>query len=155
MLNDKEKDAVKNYYLESYINTIRYILTFDDNVNSKYDIYIENKPSNDGFSYLLIRITSKKIANIDNKLLLNNEISGYVPMEIGNEIINAIRNHFAENHYIVYSSVNKMYGVQTLQNERFSVNIKLNNDDEINEAQKFNSNINSNERHATKVLKLV
>ena len=45
MLNNKEKEVVKNYYLEDYINTIRYILTFDEDVNNKYSVYIENKIS--------------------------------------------------------------------------------------------------------------
>ena len=43
MLNNKEKEVVKNYYLEDYINTIRYILTFDEDINNKYSVYIENK----------------------------------------------------------------------------------------------------------------
>ena len=40
MLNNKEKEVVKNYYLEDYINTIRYLLTFDEDVNNKYSVYL-------------------------------------------------------------------------------------------------------------------
>ena len=155
MLNNKEKEVVKNYYLEDYINTIRYILTFDEDVNNKYNVYIENKASDNGMSSLLIRIISNKIGNVKGDLLLNKEIKGFVPSDVANEIVNEIRNHFAENHYIVYSSVNTISETQMLQNERFVVNIKLNNEEEVQEALTFNHNINSNDRHATRVLKMI
>lgn len=154
MLNNNEKKVVKNYYLEDYINTIRYILTFDEDVNDKYNIYIENKILSDGMSMLLIRITSDKLGDFNGDLLLNKEIKGYVPSDVANEIVNEIRNHFAHNHYIVYSSVNTISEIQVLQNERFAVNIKLNNEDELNRAFAFNDSINSNDRHATRVKKL-
>ena len=38
MLNKNEKEVIKNYYLEDYINTIRYILTFDSSKDNKYTI---------------------------------------------------------------------------------------------------------------------
>lgn len=155
MLNNKEKEVVKNYYLEDYINTIRYILTFDEDVNNKYSVYIENKISDNGMSALLIRIISDKLGNVNGDLLLNKEIKGFVPSDVANEIVNEIRNHFAHNHYIVYSSVNTISEIQVLQNERFAVNIKLNNEEEIQEAYVFNHNINSKDRHATRVLKMI
>lgn len=157
MLNNKEKEVVKNYYLEDYINTIRYILTFDEDVNNKYSVYIENKisDSDNDMSSLLIRIMSNKIGNVNGDLLLNKEIKGFVPSDVANEIVNEIRNHFAHNHYIVYSSVNTISKIQILQNERFAVNIKLNSDEEVQEALTFNHNINSKDRHATKVLKMI
>lgn len=157
MLNNKEKEVVKNYYLEDYINTIRYILTFDEDVNNKYSVYIENKisDSDNDMSSLLIRIMSNKIGNVNGDLLLNKEIKGFVPSDVANEIVNEIRNHFAHNHYIVYSSVNTISKIQILQNERFAVNIKLNSDEEVQDALTFNDNINSKDRHATKVLKMI
>lgn len=155
MLSNKEKEVIKNYYLEDYINTIRYILTFDEDVNNKYSVYIENKISDNGMSSLLIRIMSNKIGNVKGDLLLNKEIKGFVPSDIAKEIVDDIRNHFAHNHYIVYSSVNTINKVQILQNERFAVNFKLNNEDEVSEAIAFNDSINSNERHATRVLKMI
>ena len=157
MLNNKEKEVVKNYYLEDYINTIRYILTFDEDVNNKYSVYIENKisDSDNDMSSLLIRIMSNKIGNVNGDLLLNKEIKGFVPSDVANEIVNEIRNHFAHNHYIVYSSVNTISKIQILQNERFAVNIKLNSDEEVQDALTFNHNINSKDRHATKVLKMI
>lgn len=66
-----------------------------------------------------------------------------------------IKNHFAHNHYIVYSSVNTISKIQILQNERFAVNIKLNSEEEVEEAIAFNDNINSKDRHATRVLKMI
>ena len=157
MLNNKEKEVVKNYYLEDYINTIRYILTFDEDVNNKYSVYIENKisDSDNDMSSLLIRIMSNKIGNVNGDLLLNKEIKGFVPSDVANEIVNEIRNHFAHNHYIVYSSVNTISKIQVLQNERFAVNIKLNSDEEVQDALTFNHNINSKDRHATRVLKMI
>ena len=155
MLNNKEKEVVKNYYLEDYINTIRYILTFDEDINDKYSVYIENKISDNDMSSLLIRIMSNKIGNVNGDLLLNKEIKGFVPSDVANEIDHAIRNHFAHNHYIVYSSVNTISKIQILQNERFAVNIKLNSDEEVEEAIAFNDNINSKDRHATRVLKMI
>ena len=121
MLNNKEKEVVKNYYLEDYINTIRYILTFDEDVNNKYSVYIENKISDNDMSSLLIRIMSNKIGNVNCDLLLNKEIKGFVPSDVANEIVNEIKNHFAHNHYIVYSSVNTISKIQILQNERFAL----------------------------------
>ena len=88
MLNNKEKEVVKNYYLEDYINTIRYILTFDEDVNNKYSVYIENKISDNDMSSLLIRIMSNKIGNVNGDLLLNKEIKGFVHSDIANEIVN-------------------------------------------------------------------
>ena len=155
MLNNKEKEVVKNYYLEDYINTIRYILTFDEDVNNKYSVYIENKISDNDMSSLLIRIMSNKIGNVNGDLLLNKEIKEFVPSDVANEIVNEIRNHFAHNHYIVYSSVNTISKIQILQNERFAVNIKLNSEEEVEEAIAFNDNINSKDRHATRVLKMI
>ena len=92
---------------------------------------------------------------IDIPLLLNKEIKGFVPSDVANEIVNEIRNHFAHNHYIVYSSVNTISKIQILQNERFAVNIKLNSEEEVEEAIAFNDNINSKDRHATRVLKMI
>ena len=155
MLNNKEKEVVKNYYLEDYINTIRYILTFDEDVNNKYSVYIENKISDNDMSSLLIRIMSNKIGNVNGDLLLNKEINGFVHSDVANEIVNEIKNHFAHNHYIVYSSVNTISKTQILQNERFAVNIKLNSEEEVEEAIAFNDNINSKDRHATRVLKMI
>ena len=155
MLNNKEKEVVKNYYLEDYINTIRYILTFDEDVNNKYSVYIENKISDKDMSSLLIRIMSNKIGNVNGDLLLNKEIKGFVPSGVAIEIVNEIKNHFAHNHYIAYSSVNTINKIQILQNERFAVNIKLNSDEEVEEAIAFNHNINSKDRHATRVLKMI
>lgn len=155
MLNKDEKEVIKNYYLEDYINTIRYILTFDSSNDNKYTIEIENKSTSNGMSLLLIRITTNKVGNINKELLLNKEIKGYLPSDVAKDIVNEIRNHFAENHYIVYSSICAINNTQTLQNEKFSVYIKLNSEKEIENAYKFNSEINSNKRHATKVLKMI
>ena len=155
MLNKNEQEVIKNYYLEDYINTIRYILTFDSSSDNKYTVDIENKPCGNGLSLLLIRITTNKIGNIKKELFLNKEIKGYLPSDVAKDIVNEIRNHFAENHYIVYSSICAINNTQTLQNEKFSVYIKLNNKQEVEDAFKFNSEINSNKRHATKVLKMI
>lgn len=155
MLNNKEKEVLKNYYLEDYINTIRYILSFDENINNKYNIYIENKILNNNTSQLLIRILSEKIGNKNNDLLLNKEILTYLPSDVTEEIIKKIRNHFADNHYLVYSSVNERLKTQTLQNEKFTFTIKLNNNKEIEEAKDFNNSINENDRHPTRVLKMI
>ena len=92
---------------------------------------------------------------ITGALLLNKEIKGFVPSDVANEIVNEIKNHFAHNHYIVYSSVNTISKIQILQNERFAVNIKLNSEEEVEEAIAFNDNINSKDRHATRVLKMI
>lgn len=158
MLNNKEKEVLKNYYLEDYINTIRYILTFDNEINNKYYIYIENRISDNEMSQLTIRIMSDKIGNKNKDLLLNKEIIAFLPSVLAEEIVNEIKNNFAENHYLVYSSVNTIERIQTLQNERFTFNIKLNNESEVEEAKKFNdsiNSINSEDRHSTKVLKLI
>ena len=71
MLNKNEQEVIKNYYLEDYINTIRYILTFDNSNDNKYTVDIENKPCDNGLSLLLIRITTNKIGNIKKELFYN------------------------------------------------------------------------------------
>ena len=49
----------------------KYILTFDEDINNKYSVYIENKISDKDMSSLLIRIMSNKIGNVNGDLLLN------------------------------------------------------------------------------------
>ena len=84
MLSSEKKEVVKNYYLNEYSKAIRYILTFDEDVNDKYDVYVENKIAFDGMSSLIIRIISKKIGSVNGDLLLNKEIRGYVPSDVAN-----------------------------------------------------------------------
>lgn len=154
MLSNEEKEALKNYYLNDYINTVRYILTFDPSLDNKYTISLKKADRNDDTSMLSISIKASKSRNFFNIKALNKDIFAILPTEMANEIIYEIRNDFAENHYIVYSSINKNKRIQTLQNEKFCFSISFNNDEELEKALQFNSKINANERHSTRVLKL-
>lgn len=154
MLSNEEKETLKNYYLNDYINTVRYILTFDPSLDNKYTISLKKADGNDDTSMLSISIKASESRNISNTKALNKDIFAILPTEIANEIIYEIRNDFAENHYIVYSSINKNKRIQTLQNEKFRFSINFNNDEEVEEALQFNSQINANKRHSTRVLKL-
>ena len=77
---------------------------------------------------------------------LLNEYSNNVMLsdEIATELIDDIRKDFRDNHVISYSVVNPKDYTQTLQNTSFSLNIILNSEQELDEAIKFNSKINSN-----------
>ena len=67
-------------------------------------------------------------------------------------LIDDIRNDFKDCHDIEYTSINYRTCFQTIQNTKFSLNIKLNSDKEIKKAFCFNENINTIEnRHKVKV----
>lgn len=149
-----DKEDIEKYFVNNYINTIRYILTFSSE-NSKYSVNISNKKCNNDTSLLEMSISPNVIGNVNNEPLIIKQFRAYLPSSLADNIVNSIRNHFEENHYIVYSSFNKISHIQTLQNEKFTVCIVLNKDDEIAKSIDFNNKVNSTERHPTKVLKMI
>lgn len=133
----------------------------DSNFNC-YKSYIDfiscNLRNNDIYSILVLR---KDIG--DNLVKVNiivkncfcsessNEFYSSVILskECSYELIDSIRNDFMNNHTILCSVINPKTLIQTLQNTNFSLNIKLFNcSDELDEALKFNQNINKSKYRA-------
>lgn len=112
--------------------------------------------THNGYSIYSILVLKRKTYNNLSKISITirnshsgeeifNEYSNNVilPNEIAESLLNDIKKDFIDNHDIAYSSVNPMTFIQTLQNTKFSLNIKLNNKQEYEEAIEFNDTINS------------
>lgn len=132
---------IKDSFFNSYKSFIDFIM-LSNKQNRLYNILILRKPMNYNLTKVNIIIRSTHNSNDNyyhefscNMILNNNE---------ANNLINDIRNDFRNNHYIAYSSVNHKTLIQTLQNTKFSLNIKLINKEEYEEAISFNNEINQN-----------
>lgn len=132
--------VLKEKFLCSYKSFINFIeLTHKD--QNMYNILVLRRPSNNG----LVTV-SVVIRNCSNDERLLNEFSNNVILDVNdaNDLVCDIREDFIKNHNIVYSIVNPENFIQTLHNANFSLNIKLDNTEEFEEALKFNSKINCN-----------
>lgn len=150
-MEEKDYSIIKNYYLEEYNSIIKYILTYDTSLENKYIINIKSNSINEEISTLSITINPNKN---NYNYSVSKEIQVNLPNHLIKEIIDSIRENFNDNHYIIYSSLNINLKTQTLQNEKFTLYIKLTPLDDISEISNFNMNINSNKRHKTKALSL-
>lgn len=150
-MEEKDYSIIKNYYLEEYNSIIKYILTYDTSLENKYIINIKSNSINEEISTLSITINPNKN---NYNYSVSKEIQVNLPNHLIKEIIDSIRENFNDNHYIIYSSLNIDLKTQTLQNEKFTLYIKLTPLDDISEISNFNMNINSNKRHKTKTLSL-
>lgn len=132
--------VLKDRFLCSYKSFINFIaLTHKD--QNMYNILVLRRPSNNG----LVTV-SVVIRNCNNDERLLNEFSNNVVLSAkeANDLVCDIREDFIDNHDIVYSIINPENFIQTIQNANFSLNIKLNNVNEFEEALKFNSKLNCN-----------
>lgn len=136
---------IRGSFFNSYKSFIDFIML--TNADEKmYNILVLRNPINENITNVNVTIrnsnnnTSEYYNEFTCNMILNNDDA--------NSLINDIREDFKENHYISYSSVNRMLSIQTLQNTKFSLNIKLLNNSEYEEAIIFNSKINQdNSRH--------
>lgn len=132
---------IRDSFYNSYKSFVDFIM-LSNTQNKLYNILILRKRVNNNLVKLSIIIRSHNNNNdnffheLSSNMILNNEES--------NILINDIRNDFRDNHYIAYSSVNQKTLIQTLQNTKFSLNIKLINKEEYEEAIIFNNKINQN-----------
>lgn len=136
-----------NYKLirESFFNSYKSfidIIQLSNTQNNLYNILILKKQLQNNLTKInvVIRSTHNNDEIYHHELLSNMILNN----EEANILIDDIRNDFKDNHYIAYSSVNQKTLIQTLQNTIFSLNIKLINKEEYEEAIIFNNKINQN-----------
>ena len=130
---------VKESFFKSYKSFIDVIML--TNINNKlYNILVLRKAIDKNLTNVSIIIRS---SNNNNEDAYHEQISNMI---LSNEeacnLIDDIRNDFKENHYIAYSSLNYYTKIQTLQNTKFSLNIKILNEEEFEDAIAFNNKIN-------------
>lgn len=136
MEEEKYKIAA-DYFFRSYKTFIDYIaLTNNENM---YNILVLKKPESNNLFKITVVIrcycTVNDISNeFSNNVILTNEEA--------TNLINNIREDFKNSHYIAYSGVNSQTLFQTMQNTKFSLNIKLNSISEYEDAVNFNNKIN-------------
>lgn len=132
---------IRDSFFNSYKSFVDFIM-LSNSQKKLYNILILRKPIHNNLTRVNIIIRSSHnnddtyYHELASNMIINNE-------EASN-LINDIRNDFKDNHYIAYSSVNPRTLIQTLQNTKFSLNIKLINNIEYEEAINFNKIINQN-----------
>lgn len=142
--------TMREYFFTSYKSFITCIMMTNKQQNT-YNILILRKLTEQNLCNINIIINSGYNNNSESYHELKSNIT--LNMEEAYNLINDIRNDFKDNHYISYSAINPKNLIQVLQNTRFSLNIKLLNKEEYEDAMNFNNKINSNKsRH--KALKI-
>lgn len=138
----KKERIISDSFFKCYKDFIDYIGIIHTG-NNMCSILVLNAPVNDELSKVSVIVRNNPNNNSDG---LVNEFSNFTILsnEEAYRLVNTIRNDFRDSHYISYSSINSRNLVQTLQNTKFSLNIKLNNLKEYDEAIIFNSSINCN-----------
>ena len=134
---------VKDSFFDSYKSFINFI----ENIQEEHSICIilvlkrKNKDNDLSTVDVIVR-------NSNNDGRKYNEFSSYItlPDTYANILVDDIRNDFKNNHYISYTSLNPRTHIQTLQNTKFTLNIKLYNQNEYEEAITFNQEVNSSKR---------
>ena len=122
-------------------------------------------PGNEMFYILVLRRQLKdNLTNVDIVInSMNANIDGYnykfknnaiLKDSLAKELVEEIREDFQMHHYISYCTVNTSDSIQRIQNTNYSLNIKLLNDVEEEEALLFNQKINTDkERHKALIRK--
>ena len=136
LLTDKSSDIYRVLVSKKAIDENNSTLNIDIH-NTRYDYNTSERMQND-------KLDSKYYTYSNNITMSNTEIE---------ELIDSIREDFAYNHYMVYSSVNEEEGYQTMQNTTFSLCIKLYTKEEIDKALAINEAINCNKSRRHKVLR--
>ena len=137
-MEQKDYKKIRDCFFKSYKSFVDFI-TITHNDYSMYSILILKKTIYNHISKISITIR-----NSHNSDSMFNEYSNNVILtnDEAENLINDIRNDFRDTHDISYSAVNTGTFIQTLQNTKFSLNIKLNNLKEYEEAIEFNDKIN-------------
>lgn len=137
-MEQKDYLILRDCFFKSYKSFVDYVM-ITHNTYSMYSILVMKK-----YTYNNLSKVSVIIRNSMGGEEATNQFSSSVTLthEEANNLINKIREDFRDCHYIAYSAVNDRTFVQTLQNTKFSLNIKLNDINEYQEAIKFNSKIN-------------
>lgn len=161
MLNKEQVQLAKHYFFTAYKNTVDYILLTCKEY-SMYNIYVSKIVKDEDHAIVSISVNNNRYNKHASERIYedkkNNSYFTYsnnitLPANEAEELIDSIREDFEYNHVIVYSSVNPASMIQTLQNTRFSLYIKLNNEEELEKAMNLNSRINTDEERIAKVLR--
>lgn len=134
--------VIKNSFFNSYKSFIDYITVTHTNF-SMYSILVFKKKTYNNL--VKVNIIIRNFQNEENTI---NEFSSSVTLNNieAEGLIDDIRKDFKDNHDIEYTSINYRTCFQTIQNTKFSLNIKLNDDRELEKAFYFNEDINRNEK---------
>lgn len=140
-----------NYNLlrETYYNTYKSYMDFlrlTNTGNEMFYILILRKPLNNDLINVNIIINGiNATANGNNYQFKNNAIMSNIEAK---NLINDIREDFKMYHFVSYCTVNTSDSIQRIQNTNYSLNIKLLNNEELEEAMIFNQKINTDKtRH--------
>ena len=134
-------EVIRKYFFNSYKSFIDFVsLTHND--EGLYCILILKKRLYNNLSKINVVIRDSQSGDMYNEYSNNIILNNYE----ADKLIDDIRDDFVNNHYIAYSSVNPKTNIQTLQNTRFSLNIKLININEFERAMIFNNSINNHKR---------
>lgn len=140
----------------TYINLMEKIIP----EGSMYKISINKIKHSNGLSTVNISIFDTKYCEEnDNKIKLdkyNNNFFNYqicpiLTDNLADELIDIIISDFMTNHFINYSSFNKYDKIVTFQNNRFSLNVKLDDERDMIEKKEIHDN-NPNVLRRNKVL---
>jgi len=132
---------IRDSFFNSYKAFVDFIML--SNTEEKlYNILILGKRIHGDLTRLNIIIRSSH--NNDNTYYHEFASNMILSSQEASNLVSDIRDDFRDNHYIAYSSVNPKTLIQTLQNTKFSLNIKLNSISEYTEAINFNNSINKN-----------
>ena len=141
MQNDKE---ILNRFLNSYHSTMDY-LRMIATYPSEFTIFIAKYDNKENKDHTVLRIS------IIRNVIEDRDNSGHyldIPTTLPNDLIipaiNGIRDDFRDNHEISYASISGDSKYQFLQNTHFKLSISIDNNEELEEAKKYNSEINCN-----------
>ena len=134
-----------NYKLlrEAFYNTYKSYMDFLRLTNEGKEMFyilILRKPLNNGLTNVDIIINGLNASIEDHNYRFKNNAT-LTTVEAKN-LIEDIRNDFTMLHNISYCTVNKSDSIQRIQNTNYSLNIKLINEEEKEEALNFNLKIN-------------
>ena len=129
------RETIFNSY-KSFMEFLRLI----NETNTMYTILVLRKPTTKGMTNVSIIINSINVNDENNNY--NYKTNAVLSDIESRKLIEDIRKDFKDNHYVSYSTVNESNLIQKLQNTNFSLNIKLLNADELNDALSFNDEIN-------------
>ena len=139
MKNDKE---LLSSFLDSYHSLMDYLRKVAAYPN-EFSIFITKHKKDENNQILRVSIIRSVIEDRENSgpILDNKTI---LPNELIMSAINGIRDDFRDNHEISYACVSPDTKLQTLQNTNFKLSITIDNNEELEEAIKYNGEINRN-----------
>jgi len=135
----EELEKLKAFLLiyQSHMNYARLTASLPN----QFFIHVSKIIVNDKEQELHVTIVNNlpKLRN-DEKKQLDSRIT--LPSDLIVSAINGIRDDFRENHEISYACVSPDTKIQILQNTNFKLSISIDSNEELEEARKYNHEIN-------------